>query len=323
MKLLLSLFFIVGNIFFIPAPFADTKSSFPNRPIRIITTDPGGAADIAIRLIAPYLSASLNQPVYVDNRSGGGAITAIEAVINSQADGYTLLLWGSPVWLMPQMKPNLSWDPIRDLAPVSLIATQPNVLVVNPSLPVSNTQELINLAKSKPGILNYSSGSTGASNHLAAELFNSMAKVQIERIPYKGGGAALLGLLSNQTQLMFGTAASVKPQIETGKLRALAVTSAQPSPLFPGLPTIASTGLKGYEALTLYALFAPAKTPPATIQIINKQIVAALSNKDVIEKLLKSGSEATPSSPSELAKIIDNDISHWSKLIRDAKIQID
>jgi tripartite-type tricarboxylate transporter receptor subunit TctC len=323
MKLLLSLFFIVGNLFFIPAPFADTKSSFPNRPIRIITTDPGGAADIAIRLIAPYLSASLNQPVYVDNRSGGGAITAIEAVINSQADGYTLLLWGSPVWLMPQMKPNLSWDPIRDLAPVSLIATQPNVLVVNPSLPVSNTQELINLAKSKPGILNYSSGSTGASNHLAAELFNSMAKVQIERIPYKGGGAALLGLLSNQTQLMFGTAASVKPQIETGKLRALAVTSAQPSPLFPGLPTIASTGLKGYEALTLYALFAPAKTPPATIQIINKQIVAALSNKDVIEKLLKSGSEATPSSPSELAKIIDNDISHWSKLIRDAKIQID
>jgi tripartite-type tricarboxylate transporter receptor subunit TctC len=323
MKLLLSLIFIVGNIFFIPAPFADTKSSFPNRPIRIITTDPGGAADIAIRLIAPYLSASLNQPVYVDNRSGGGAITAIEAVINSQADGYTLLLWGSPVWLMPQMKPNLSWDPIRDLAPVSLIATQPNVLVVNPSLPVSNTQELINLAKSKPGILNYSSGSTGASNHLAAELFNSMAKVQIERIPYKGGGAALLGLLSNQTQLMFGTAASVKPQIETGKLRALAVTSAQPSPLFPGLPTIASTGLKGYEALTLYALFAPAKTPPATIQIINKQIVAALSNKDVIEKLLKSGSEATPSSPSELAKIIDNDISHWSKLIRDAKIQID
>jgi tripartite-type tricarboxylate transporter receptor subunit TctC len=323
MKILLSLIFIVGNLFFTPALYADTKSNYPNRPIRIITTDPGGAADIAIRLIAPYLSASLNQPVYVDNRSGGGAITAIETVINSQADGYTLLLWGSPVWLMPQMKPNLPWDPIRDLAPVSLIATQPNVLVVNPSMPVNNIQELINLAKSKPGILNYSSGSTGASNHLAAELFNSMAKVQIERIPYKGGGAALLGLLSNQTQLMFGTAASVKPQIETGKLRALAVTSAQPSPLFPGLPTVASTGLKGYEALTLYALFAPAKTPPATIQIINKQIVAALSNKDVIEKLLKSGSEATPSSPSELAKIIDNDISHWSKLIRESKIQID
>ena len=323
MKILLSLIFIMGNLTTIASITAETKPNFPIRPIRIITTDPGGAADIAIRLIAPSLSASLNQPVYVDNRSGGGAITAIEAVINSTADGYTLLLWGSPVWLMQLMKPNLSWDPIRDLAPISLIATQPNVLVVNPSLPVNNVQELIALAKSKPGVLNYSSGSTGASNHLAAELFNSMAKLQIERIPYKGGGAALLGLLSNQTQLMFGTAASVKPQIETGKLRALAVTSAQPSQLFPGLPTISSTGLKGYEALTLYALFAPSKTPPTTIQILNRQVVSALSKKDVIEKLLKSGSEATPSSPSELAKIIDDDISHWSKLIREAKIQID
>lgn len=323
MKILLSLIFIIGNLSTIASLTAETKPNFPVRPIRIITTDPGGAADIAIRLIAPSLSAILNQPVYVDNRSGGGAITAIETVINSQADGYTLLLWGSPVWLMQLMKPNLSWDPSRDLAPVSLIATQPNVLVVNPSLPVTNVQELIGLAKSKPGVLNYSSATTGASSHLAAELFKSMAKLQIERIPYKGGGAALLGILSNQTQLMFGTAASVKPQIETGKLRALAVTSALPSQLFPGLPTISSTGLKGYEALTLYALFAPSKTPPTTIQILNRQVVSALSKKDVIEKLLKSGCEATPSSPSELAKIIDDDISHWSKLIREAKIQID
>ena len=317
------LFFSVIAILSSQVVYSASENKFPNHPIRIITTDPGGAADIAARLIAPTLSASLGQPVYIDNRSGGGSITAIETVINSAPDGHTLLLYGSPVWLMQLMKSNLPWDPIRDLSPVSLVITQPNVLVVNPSLSVKNVQELINFAKLKPGELNYSSGSVGASNHLAAELFNSMAKTKIERIPYKGGGAALLGLLSNQTQLMFGTAASVKPQIETGKLRALAVTSNKPSILFPDLPTVASSGLPGYEALTLYALFAPAKTPKNVINIINQEVVKALNRSDVKEKLLKSGNEATPTSPEGLAKIIDDDIVRWGKIIHEANIKVD
>ncbi len=297
--------------------------TWPNRPIRIITTDPGGAADIAARLIAPSLSKSFGQPVYIDNRSGGGSITAIEAVVNSPPDGHTLLLYGSPVWLMQLMKSKLSWDPIRDLAPISLVITQPNVLAVHPSLPVKTVQDLINLAKQKPGELNYSSGSVGASNHLAAELFNSMAKVKIERIPYKGGGAALMGILTNQTQLIFGTTASVKPQIETGKLRAIAVTTSQPSMLMPGVPTIAASGLPDYEALTLYALFAPAKTPKNVIQLINHEVVKALNKPEVKQSLLKSGNESTPSTPEGLAKIIDEDIIRWGKIIREANITAD
>ena len=296
---------------------------WPNRPIRIITTDPGGAADIAARLIAPSLSKSFGQPVYIDNRSGGGSITAIEAVVNSSPDGHTLLLYGSPVWLMQLMKSKLSWDPIRDLAPISLVITQPNVLAVHPSLPVKTVQDLITLAKQKPGELNYSSGSVGASNHLAAELFNSMAKVKIERVPYKGGGAALLGILTNQTQLIFGTTASVKPQLESGKLRAIAVTTSQPSILLPGVPTIAASGLPDYEALTLYALFAPAKTPKPIIQLINQEVVKALNKPEVKQSLLKSGNESTPSTPEGLAKIIDEDIIRWGKIIRDANITAD
>jgi tripartite-type tricarboxylate transporter receptor subunit TctC len=296
---------------------------WPTRPIRIITTDPGGAADIAARLIAPSLTKSFGQPVFIDNRSGGGSITAIETVINSAPDGHTLLLYGSPVWLMQLMKTKLPWDPIRDLAPISLVITQPNVLAVHPSLPVKTVQDLIALAKQKPGQLNYSSGSVGASNHLAAELFNSMANVKIERIPYKGGGAALMGVLTNQTQLIFGTTASVKPQLEAGKLRAIAVTSSQPSVLLPGIPTVSSTGLSGYEALTLYALFAPAKTPKSIIHIINQEVVRALLKPDVQQSLLKSGNEATPSTPEGLAKIIDEDIVRWGKTIREANITAD
>ena len=301
----------------------NNQETWPNRPIRIITTDPGGAADIAARLIAPSLSKSFGQPVYIDNRSGSGSITAIETVVSSKPDGHTLLLYGSPVWLMQLMKSKLSWDPIRDLAPVSLVITQPNVLAVHPSLPVKSVQELIALAKQKPGELNYSSGSVGASNHLAAELFNSMAKVKIERVPYKGGGAALLGVLTNQTQLIFGTTASVKPQIETGKLRAIAVTTKQPSMLLPGIPTIASSGLPDYEALTLYALFAPAKTPKRIVDLINQEVVDALNKPEVRQSLIKSGNEATPSTPEGLAKIIDDDILRWGKIIREANITVD
>ena len=296
---------------------------WPSRPIRIITTDPGGAADIAARLIAPSLSKSFGQSVFIDNRSGGGSITAIEAVVSSNPDGHTLLLYGSPVWLMQLMKSKLSWDPIRDLSPVSLVITQPNVLAVHPSLPVKSVQDLITLARQKPGELNYSSGSIGASNHLAAELFNSMAKVKIERIPYKGGGAALMGVLTNQTQLIFGTTASVKPQIESGKLRAIAVTTSQPSILLPGVPTISASGLPGYEALTLYALFAPSKTPKNIIQLINQEVVKALNNPEVKQSLMKSGNEATPSTPEGLAKIIDDDIFRWGKIIREANITVD
>jgi tripartite-type tricarboxylate transporter receptor subunit TctC len=315
---------IVASIIYLVSIFTIANAqSFPNKPIRIITSDSGGASDVAARLIAPALSASLGQSVYIDNRSGAGAITAIEAVAQASPDGSTLLLFGNPAWLMQLMRKNLPWDINKDFSAVTLVATQPNVLVVNPSLPVKNTQDLIKYARANPGKLNYGTGSPGASSHLAAELFNSMAKVDIVRIPYKGGGQAVLGLLGGQTQIMFATSASVKSHIEAGKLRALAVTSLQPSPIFPQLPTVAQAGLNSYEALSIYALFAPAKTPQATINLLNKEITAILKRPEVIERLLQTGSESTPTTPEEMGKIIRDDIARWSEVMRKADFKAD
>ena len=294
---------------------------YPGKPIRIITTDPAGAADIAARLISPTLTANLGQQVIIDNRPGAGSVTSIETVAKAAPDGYTLLLHGSPVWLMQFMRTNLPWDPLRDLAPVSLATTLPNVLTVHPSLPVKSVRDLIALAKARPGELNYGAGSPGASNHLAAELFSSMAKVNMVRIGYKGGGPAVLGLISGQTQLMFATAASVKPHIDSGRLRAVAVTTANPSALFPGLPTVASAGLPGYEALTIYGLFAPAKTSAAVIGLLNKEVVGALAKADVKERLARSGAEAVSSTPEAFGAMVREDIARWGKVIRDAGIR--
>jgi tripartite-type tricarboxylate transporter receptor subunit TctC len=295
--------------------------SYPSKPIRIITTDPAGAADIAARLIAPTLTSNLGQQVIIDNRPGAGSMTSIENVAKAVPDGHTLLLHGSPVWLMQFMRSNLPWDPLRDLAPVSLATTLPNVLTVHPSLPVRSVKDLIALARARPGDLNYGAGSAGASNHLAAELFNTMAKVSMVRIAYKGGGPAVLGLIGGQTQLMFATAASVKPHIDSGRLRAVAVTTANPSELFPKLPTVAASGLPGYEALTLYGLFAPAKTTVAVVNLLNKEMVAALARPEVKERLARSGAEATSSTPEAFGAIVRDDITRWGKVIKEAGIR--
>ena len=182
-------------------------------------------------------------------------------------------------------------------------------------------QDLIALARARPGELNYGAGSPGASNHLAAELFSSMAKVSMVRIGYKGGGPAVLGLIGGQTQLMFATAASVKPHIDSGRLRAVAVTTASPSVLFPGLPTVAASGLPGYEALTIYGLFAPARTPAAIMNVLNKEVVGVLAKPDVAERLARMGAEAASSTPEGFGLIVRDDIARWGKVIRDANIR--
>jgi tripartite-type tricarboxylate transporter receptor subunit TctC len=300
---------------------AATGQNYPNKPIRIVTTEPAGAADIATRLIAPGLTGSLGQQVIVDNRSGAGSVAAIESVAKGPPDGYTLLLHGSPVWLMPFMRDHVPWDPVRDFSPITLAVTLPNLLVVHPSLPVRSVKELIALAKARPGELNYGSGSTGASNHLAAELFSAMARVSMVRIPYKGGGPAVLGLIGGQVQLMFATAASVSPHVKSGRLRALAVTSAEPSALFPGLPAVAASGLPGYEAGTIYGVFAPANTPALLIERLHQEIARALNRAEVKERLFNSGMEAAGSSPEAFAAVIKSDMAKWGKVIRDAGIR--
>jgi len=294
--------------------------NYPNKPIRIITTEPAGAADIATRLITPALTASFGQQMVVDNRSGAGSVSSIEGVAKSPPDGYTLLVHGSPVWLMPFMRDNVPWDPVKDFAPVTLAVTLPNILTVHPSLPVKSVKDLIALAKARPGELNYGSGSTGASNHLAAELFNAMAGVNMVRIPYKGGGPAVLGLIGGQVQLMFATAASVAPHIKSARLRAVAITSAEPSARFPGLPTVAATGLPGYSAETLYGVFAPANTPAAIVDRLNQEIARALGRAEVKERLFSLGIEAVGNSPQAFAAVIKSDMAKWGKVIKNAGI---
>ncbi len=300
---------------------AVNAQQYPLKPIRIITAEAAGATDIAARLIAPSLVANLGQQVIIDNRPGAGSVTSIESVARATPDGYTLLLHGSPVWLMQFMRDNLPWDPIRDLAPVSLVVTLPNVLVVHPSLPVKTVRDLIAIAKARPGDLNYGAGSPGASNHLAAELFKSMAKVDMQRISYKGGGPAVLSLLGGHVQLMFATAASVKTHVESSKLRAVAVTSPQTSTLFPALPTVAASGLPGYEARTIYGMFAPAKIPPAVVNVLNREIAGVLAKAEVKERLFRAGVEAASSTPDQFVAIVKEDMAKWGKVIRDAGIR--
>ena len=301
-------------------PVCQFCSELSTKYIRI-TTEPAGAADIAAWLIAPGLAATFGQQVVIDNRSGAGSVSSIESVARAAPDGYMLLLHGSPVWLMPFMRSNVPWDPMKDFSPVTLAVTLPNILVVHPSLPIASVKELIAATRAKPGEVNYASGSTGASNHLAAELFNAMANAKTVRVPYKGGGPAVLGLLSGQVQFMFATAASVAPHVKSGRLKAIAVTSPAPSALFPRLPTVSATGLPGFAAETLYGLFAPAKTSANIVNMLNHEVVGVLWKPEVKERLFGAEIEVAASSPEEFAAILKADMAKWSKVIQDAGIR--
>ena len=295
---------------------AANSQDYPNKLVRIVTSGVGGSNDFAARLIAPGLTTSLGQPVIVDNR-GGGVIPG-QIVSNSPPDGYTLLLYGAPIWIGPLLQ-KTPYD-IKDFAPISLTNRAPNVLVVHPALPVKSVKDLIALAKAKPGALNFSTGGTGASGHLAAELFNAMTGVKMVRVAYKSDTQERPDLLSGQVQLSFPNAANVTNHIKSGRLRGVAVTSAQPSPLVPGLPTIAASGVPGYQSVALSAVFAPAGTPAPIINRLNQEIVRILQRPDVKEKYLNNGIEAASSSPQELAATLASEIAKWGKVIKDAGI---
>ncbi|HYH40926.1 MAG TPA: tripartite tricarboxylate transporter substrate-binding protein, partial [Burkholderiales bacterium] len=229
--------------------------TYPVKPIRILTVQAGSASDLASRLLAKELQESLGQPVIVDNRG----LIAAELAAQAPPDGYTLLHYTSPIWIVPLFR-SVGWDVERDLAPIALTVFSPNILVVHPSLPVKTVKELIAFAKQRPGELNYGTSSTGSSNHLAGELFKSMAGVNMVRVAFKGGGQSVNSLVSGEMQVSFPAAASIMGAINSGKVRALAVTSAKPTALVPGLPTMAQSGLPGYETISYTCLFAPART---------------------------------------------------------------
>jgi tripartite-type tricarboxylate transporter receptor subunit TctC len=296
-----------------------SAQDFPTRPIRIVSAEVGGGNDFAARVVAQGL-VGLGQPVIVENRPSGVIPGSI--VAKAPPDGHTLLAYGVSLWIAPLLQDGLPYDPVRDFAPVTLVASSPGVLVVYPGVAANSAKELIALAKARPRHLNYASTSTGSPAHLAAELFKFMAGVDIVRISYKGAAPALIDVMSGQVHLTFGTASSSTPHIRTGKLRALAVTSAMPTAVFPGLPTLAST-LPGYEAGSTYGVFVPAKTPVPIINRLNREIVRHLQTAEVKERFLNVGVDTVGSSPGELAATIISDRVRLGKMIKDAGIRAD
>ena len=302
---------------------AHAQTTFPVKPIRIVTAAVGGASDFTARLLAQGLGSSFGQQVIVDNRGGASGIIAAQIVAKSPPDGYTLLLFTSPIWLLPLLQDNVPYDPVKDFAPISMTDSSPSVLVVHPSLPVKSVRELIALAKARPGELNYSRASAGGPSHLGAELFKSMAGVNFVPVPYKGGGPALLALLGGEVELTFASAGAVSAPLKLNRVRALAVTTAEPSRLFPGVPTIAASGLPGFESVLVNGLFAPAGTPVSVIGTLNQEVVQFLRKAEVKERFFSTGMESVGTTPAEFESIVKSDIAKWGKLIKTARIRIE
>jgi tripartite-type tricarboxylate transporter receptor subunit TctC len=292
---------------------------YPAKLIRIITSEPGGGLDIAARLLAPGLTARLGRQVIVDNRGR----LASEVATKVPPDGYTILLNASPHWLMPYMRDSVSWDPVNGFLPVTWIASSPNILVVHPSLPSKTVREFIALARARPGEINYSSGGVGGSSHLAGALFAALAKINIVHIPYKGTGPGINDLVGGDVQLMFPNVVSVAQHVKSGRLRALAVTSARPSLLAPDLPTVAASGVPGYESEARFAMFVVAGTPAGIVSRLNREIVAELRAPEIKERLLATGTVVVGSSESELDAMMKSEMTRLGKVIRDAGIRSD
>lgn len=290
---------------------------FPNKPIRVVTGRSEGLNDLLARLIAQGISDGLKQNVIVENRPSN---VIGEVVVKALPDGYTLLSAGGAFLIGPLLR-KTPYDPVRDFSPITMTSRAPLLLVVHPSVPAKSVKELIALAKARPGELNYAAGQRGGGPHLAGELFKSMAGVNIVSIPYKGGGPAVIAMLGGEVELMFNTIPSVTPHIKAGKLNVFGVTSAEPSPLAPGVPTIAASGVPGYESETIQGMWVPAKTPAAIINRLNREIVQFLSKPDVKERFLSLGIEAAPSSPAQFASAMKSEITKWGKVIKDAGIR--
>ena len=315
MSLLRLCLIFAGLAFGTVAAFAQ---DYPSRPVRIVASGAGGAGDFAARLLATGLGPLLGQQVIVDNRA---AILPGEIVATAPPDGYTLLLDANSFWVGPLLQPT-PYDPVRDFAPITITDRYPSVLVVSPSMAANSVKELIALAKAKPGALNYGSSSPGSSPHLNMELFKAMTGTNIVWVPYKNGPLSIVGLMGGEVQAVISVAATAVPHLKSGKLKALGVTSAEPSALFPGLPTIAASGVPGYESVTMQGVFAPAKTPAAVIARLNKDMVRVLRSSEVKEKFLNISTEAVGSTPEEFAAGIKSMVAKWSKVIKDANIRV-
>jgi tripartite-type tricarboxylate transporter receptor subunit TctC len=292
---------------------------FPAKPITIITGAAGGGNDTTTRFLAQALSERVGQPVVVENR-GGNAVIPVQALTQSNPDGYTLLLYGAAVWLEPYLRESVPYDPVKDLAPVSLFAISPNVLVTSPDFSATSLEGLLAMAKANPGGLSYGTSGVGSANHLAGALLELLANVKLKHVPYKGTAPAIVDVLGGRISMSFPSAASATSYVQSGQLKALAVTSAQPTPLFPGVPTVAAT-VPGYETVSYFAVFAPAKTPKAVISYLSNEISKIAGDPALREQFLKAGSEGVGGTPQQLADTIAADMERMGKVIKAANIK--
>ncbi len=305
--------------------FGASAQTYPNKPIRIVVPFPaGGTTDVLARAAAQKMSETLGQPAVVDNRPGAGGNIGAELVAKSPPDGYTLLMGTVGTHAInPSLYPKMPYDHVRDFAPVILVAGVPNVLVVNPALPVNSVQELIAYAKANPGKLNFASSGNGTSIHLSGELFKTMAGVQIAHIPYKGSAPALQDLVGGQVQLMFDNLPSSLALIKAGKLKALAVTSKERAAALPDVPTMAESGLPGFEASSWFGLLVPAGTPQPIVLKLNADVAKWLASPDAKEKLLAQGAIAAGGTPEDFARHIAAETAKWQKVVKDSGAKID
>ena len=301
-------------------PIVHAQSDYPSKPIRFIAANSaGGGLDIVARSISPKLSAAFGQQVVVDNRPGAAGSIASEITAHSAPDGYTIMIASlGGLAVNTNLYTGLNYHPLRDFAPVTWATSQSNVLVVNPSVPAKTVQELIALAKAQPGRLSYGSSGAGNAGHLAGELFKTMAKVDMVHIPYKGGAPAMVDLIAGQVQLIFSSAPTAVPQVKAGKIRALAVTTARRSAVLPELPTVAESGLPGFEADNWYGIVTAIRTPRPIIDRLNAEIVRALQAPDVKKMLFTQGLEVKTSTPQEFGAYMKSEFDKWAKVIVDA-----
>jgi len=292
--------------------------NYPSKPIRfVVPFAAGGGTDFVARIVGQRLNEALGQPLVIDNRGGAGGAIGTELAAKAAPDGYTLLLGSAgPLAIQPGLSARLPYDPLRDFAPVTLVCSMPYLLLVHPSLPAKNVQELIALARAKPGQLNFGAPGSGTTTHLATELFKMLAKIDVVHVPYKGVAPALADLLAGQVQFMSGDLSTVLPQVKAGRLRALAVTGAQRSTIVPDLPTIAESGVPGYAASGWFGVLAPAATPRSIVTRLNAVIVKGITNADARERLAALGGEVVANTPAEFAAYLRDDLAKWSKLIK-------
>ncbi len=296
---------------------------YPTKPMRfLVGFTPGGASDITTRIIGQKLNEQFGQPVIIDNRAGAAGAIAARIVAQAAPDGHTLLSGATSILAInPALSPKLDYDPVKDFAPVSHMLSMPQVLVAHPSVKAANLRELIALAKARPGELNYSSSGGGSSSHLAVELLKFMTGINLVHVPFKGSGQSMPALLAGQVQLIFDPIPTSLPHVRSGRLRALAISTAKRSPAIPELPTAAESGVPGYESSLWYGVLVPAATPAPIVLRLNKALNDALRSPDLIERFAALGAEPTGGTPAAFGKTIHDEIAKWGKVVKSAGIK--